>query len=144
MIGAYFDSSVYIRLILNEANPLQEWETIQFGVASTLLRVECLRGVERVWRNGWLTDSEYEAARLKAHEMFRHLQFTAVDETVTAIAEQPYPTFVASLDAIHLATAVAYRRSQPSDERPIIFATHDKQLAKAAAAMQFEVIGAEH
>ncbi len=35
-----------------------------------------------------------------------------------------------------------YRAGQPVDERPIVFATHDVALAKAAAAMNFEVIGA--
>jgi hypothetical protein len=35
-----------------------------------------------------------------------------------------------------------YRSAQPSDERPILFATHDLALARAARAMHFEVIGA--
>jgi hypothetical protein len=45
------------------------------------------------------------------------------------------------LDALHLATAMLYRTTQSRDERPILFATHDVQLAKAAKAMLFDVIG---
>jgi predicted nucleic acid-binding protein len=142
LIGAYFDSSVYVRIILNEENLLREWDTIDLGVSSTLMRVECYRTIERVWRNRDLNDSHYEAARSKADEMLRHVHLAAIDDDVIALAAKPFPRFVNSLDAIHLATAITYRRMQPKDERPILFATHDQQLAKAAAAMHFEVIGA--
>lgn len=37
---------------------------------------------------------------------------------------------------------MTYRSAQPPDERPLLFATHDTQLARAARAMHFEVIGA--
>ncbi len=142
MIGAYFDSSVYVRIILNEENLLREWDTIDLGVSSTLMRVECYRTIERLWRIRDLNDSQYEAARAKADEMLRHVHLAAIDDDVIALAAKPFPRFVNSLDAIHLATAITYRRMQPKDERPILFATHDQQLAKAAAAMHFDVIGA--
>ena len=35
-----------------------------------------------------------------------------------------------------------FRGKQPEDERPILFATHDKQLARGARAMNFDVLGA--
>jgi len=142
LIGAYFDSSVYIRIILNEEHLLREWDSIDLGISSTLLRVECHRTIERVWRNRDLNDSQYEAARTKADDMLRHVHLAAIDDDVIALAAKPFPRFVNSLDAIHLATAITYRRTQPKNERPILFATHDIALAKAAAAMHFEVIGA--
>ncbi len=144
MTSAYFDSSVYVRIILDESEPLREWDSLDLGVSSTLMRVECHRAVERAWRTGELTEAQYEAARAKAEDMLRHVQLAAIDDAVIAIAARPFPTFVTSLDAIHLATAVVYRRTQPPDQRPIVFATHDRRLATAAAAMHFEVIGVSH
>jgi predicted nucleic acid-binding protein len=57
------------------------------------------------------------------------------------MASESLPTSLATLDAIHLATARTYRDSQPSNERPISFATHDHALSKAASAFHFEVLG---
>jgi hypothetical protein len=51
------------------------------------------------------------------------------------------PAIVAALDALHLVSAVLYRSAQPKDGRPIYFATHDGQLAAAARALHFEVLG---
>jgi predicted nucleic acid-binding protein len=53
----------------------------------------------------------------------------------------PMATALGTLDAIHLATALLYREQQSPDERPIAFATHDAQLARAAKSLQFDVIG---
>lgn len=73
--------------------------------------------------------------------MIRYLDVIPVDENVIASAKGPLPVALTSLDAIHLASAMVYRKGQPSDERPIVFATHDVRLANAARAMHFDVIG---
>jgi predicted nucleic acid-binding protein len=143
VIAAYIDSSVVIRILFNEDDPLHEWQTLDLGISSVLLRLECRRSIERLWRQHQLSDAELETTRSKANEMLRYIEYAGIDDAVIALASEPFPTFVNSLDAIHLATAVEYRRRQVPDERPILFATHDGQLAKAAAAMHFEVIGAD-
>ena len=66
---------------------------------------------------------------------------TALDIHILRVAAQPFPTIIAALDAIHLATAMAYRAAHFVEERPLLFATHDHQLARAARAMNFEVVG---
>jgi len=45
---AYLDSSVVLRLVLGEAGRLKEWRKVTRGVSSLLLRVECLRTIERL------------------------------------------------------------------------------------------------
>ncbi|HEX8152322.1 MAG TPA: hypothetical protein VF698_04310 [Thermoanaerobaculia bacterium] len=47
-----------------------------------------------------------------------------------------------TLDAIHLATALLYEKTQSADEPPIWFATHDRKLADAAKAANLRVLGA--
>ena len=53
-------------------------------------------------------------------------------------AGEPYPVELKTLDTVHLATALMWRdRRAPG----LVFATHDRQLGRAAAALGFEVIG---
>ena len=52
-------------------------------------------------------------------------------------AGDPFPTSIGTLDAIHLASALAIRDEVPD----LVFATHDAELALAASAMGFDVRG---
>lgn len=139
---AYVDSSVVLRIILKQEKPLAEWEELREGLCSPLLAVECLRTLDRFWREDRLSDSGLVAKRADLNAVLERLSLAPLDDRVLDVASQPLPTIVAALDAIHLATAVLYRASQPGNEPPILFATHDRQLAAAARALHFEVLGA--
>jgi predicted nucleic acid-binding protein len=52
-------------------------------------------------------------------------------------AADPFPTALATLDAIHLATALALRDDHPA----LKLATHDTTLAVAARAVGLPVVG---
>ncbi len=54
------------------------------------------------------------------------------------MASEPASTPLKTLHALHLATARIVRDTSAID---LIFATHDRQLASAAAAMGFDVVG---
>ena len=140
MITAYLDSSVIVRVVLSETAALEEWNTLEAGVSSVLARAECHRSLERRWRNRELTDEQFESKRAALNATLGQLDLRPVDSEILGLASNPFPTWVATLDAIHLATALAYRRAQ-QDDGPILFATHDRQLAKAATALHFDVIG---
>jgi predicted nucleic acid-binding protein len=142
VIAAYIDASVVLRIILEQDGPLREWNRLEVGVSSRLLEVECYRTIERLWRQRELDDAELELKRTKLAQLLRYIELLEIDRPVIALATRPFPTHVASLDAIHLATAILYRKAQRDDERPIHFAKHDVALARAATAMHFDVIGA--
>ena len=142
---AYIDSSVLLRIVLGEPNPLAEWDQIDAAACrATLLAVEVHRTLDR------LLASERADRRRACRETRRDiadscsaLECVALDDQVLASRVAAVRrTSLATLDAIHLATAILYRAIQPPDERPLLFATHDSQLARAARAMNFEVIGA--
>jgi predicted nucleic acid-binding protein len=139
---AYLDSSVVLRVILKQANPLAEWDDLHRGICNPLLAVECHRTLDRFWREDRITDTDLEGKRVEIAAILKQASVMPLNDRVLDAASQPMPTIVAALDAIHLASALLYRASQPENERPILFATHDKQLATAARAMHFEVIGA--
>jgi hypothetical protein len=52
----YVDSSVLLRVILGQGDRLREWRTIETGVASTLVEVECLRTPDRPRLRAGLSD----------------------------------------------------------------------------------------
>ncbi|HEX6101322.1 MAG TPA: PIN domain-containing protein [Thermoanaerobaculia bacterium] len=139
---AYLDSSVVLRIILNQENRLAEWDDLHEGICSPLLAVECHRTLDRFWREDRITDADLEAKRVEMSAIMKHASVVPLNERVLDAASQPMPTIIAALDAIHLASAILYRAAQPENERPLLFATHDNQLATAARAMHFEVIGA--
>ena len=71
-------------------------------------------------------------------DLVENLDFLTVTSEVIAFAAQPYPFVVRTLDAIHLGTALDWRRRYGQD---LAFATHDGQLANAARGVGFQVLG---
>lgn len=139
---AYLDSSVVLRIILEQPLPLSEWPDLEGGVSSALLAVECHRSLDRLWHQGYVVEEKLAGKSAAIDVLLKRLALIQLDENVLAVAARPMPTALGTLDALHLASAILYRNSQPSDERPIFFATHDVALARAARAMHFDVIGA--
>lgn len=137
----YLDSSVLLRVVFREPNPLAEWNRIITGVTSILTRLEAARTMDR---NVVLRAASDDALREKQRtitDILRRLDYVPLEDPVLEQAARPLPVVLGTLDSIHLASAVLYREGQSRDERPIVFATHDRELAAAARAMHFEVIG---
>ncbi len=137
----YIDSSVLLRIVLQQAEPLEQWNEIKLGVSSAVLRVECQRALDRIRHERSHSDAAVSMKRAAIDTAIARMKLLEIDARVLDLAAQPYPTRIATLDALHLATAILYRSNQPPDEPPILFATHDRALAKAATAMQFQVVG---
>ena len=134
---AYVDSSVVIRVVLGEANPLEAWGRLERSVASELVRVECLRTLDRARLAGRLDDVTVASRRSGLLELLDGLELVGLEPAILDRAADPFPTSISTLDAMHLATALAIRDDIPS----MAFATHDQSLGIAAAAMGFEVHG---
>lgn len=134
---AYVDSSVLLRLVLGEPQPLREWSRLETTVSSTLLRVECLRTLDRARIRFRAPDEEIAIKRADVLRRLESFHLIPVDEGVLERAAQPLPTLLGTLDAIHLACATL---AQPRFGE-LAFATHDDQLGVAARACGFDVIG---
>lgn len=137
---AYLDSSVLLRIVLGQPNPLEEWDDITSGVASNLVRVECLRTLDRLRLRAGLSDQELAERRRTVFRFADAMEMVEVAEPILDRAAQPFPTSLGTLDAIHLATAMAWRDARRSS---IAFATHDRALGTAAAASGLEVLGTD-
>lgn len=138
-MNAYVDSSVVVRILFGEPNPLRAWLEIDRAVSSELLAVECLRTLDRVRLRDRLDDRTFGERRRSMFEAIDAIEVVPLDGAILERAGDRLPTSVATLDAIHLASALAIRDEVPD----LVFATHDVELGLAASAMGFDVQGVD-
>jgi uncharacterized protein len=136
-LKAYVDASVIIRVIFGERDPLAAWARIDMPVSSELVRVECLRTIDRASFDSGLEGEDLAGRRASAFDVLQGVNIVPLGAEVLDRAAQPFSTSLDTLDAIHLATALLVR--EQFDE--LVFATHDRALGIAARAMGFQVEG---
>jgi len=135
---AYLDASVVLRLILGEPHRLAEWKQVRSAVASALTEVECLRTLDRLGRAGVLSDKEVATRREEVYRLLEGVEVVDIARSVLRRASEPFPVPLGTLDAIHLATAIAWR---DASDATLVMATHDRALAAAARSVGLQVIG---
>jgi predicted nucleic acid-binding protein len=135
---AYIESSVVLRLVLGQPGSLREWRTLDGGVASALVEVECLRTLDRLRLAEGLREAELVRRRETVYRILETLEVVEPTRPILTRAAQPLPVALGTLDAIHLATALAWRETTETD---LAFATHDARLGTAARALGLHAIG---
>jgi len=137
-VTVYVDSSVLMRIVTGARDTLREWGRITRALSSELIRVECLRTIDRTRLRLHLPDDDVAERRAALLERLEAFELIALDRTVLERAAEPFPTALCTLDGVHLASAVL-AREQIAD---LAVATHDRELAIAARAMNLPVLGA--
>ena len=133
----YLDTSVMLRVLFGEPNPISEWGHWEKAYSSTLIRIESLRTVDRLRLSGYLTDQEVAGLVKEIEIVYETLFVIGMTDSILRRAGDSFPTVVGTLDALHLATALSVRELEKVD----LFLTHDQQLGIAAQSVGFEVIG---
>ena len=137
-MNVYVDSSVLLRIVLGEPHRLRVWGRITSAVSSELVRLECLRTIDRARLRLGLADEEVADRRWALLEAIEGFSLVPIIPRVLERAAEPFPTMIGSLDAIHLASALLAR--EEFDD--LSFASHDEELAVAARAVGFRTYGA--
>lgn len=135
---AYIDTSVLLRIILTEKNRYTELSSHETLYSSVLLRTEAYRTLYRIRLENGLNDEEASVVFSKLLKFLAMISLVPITPNILREAEQFFPTSVATLDAIHLTSALAVQRRFPEVNR---FLTHDSQLGRAAQAMGLKVAG---
>ncbi|MHB8483927.1 MAG: type II toxin-antitoxin system VapC family toxin [Nitrospiria bacterium] len=135
---AYIDSSIILRIIFNEPDPLKDFSKISYGISSELLRVECLRTADRFRIKNDLSEDEYLERVEKIHDFISAIELIHITPEILDRATQPYPVSLGTLDAIHLSTCLLYKEKTQKD---LILCTHDQGLKKASRSMGFKYLG---
>jgi predicted nucleic acid-binding protein len=133
----YVDTSVILRILFREPNPVELWGKWERAFSSNLWRVEALRNVDRLRLSSDLSDEEVADLVKEIRVVHETLAIYPLTERILQRASETFPTVVGTLDAIHLATALAIREVEPID----LLLTHDGQLGTAARSVGFTVAG---
>lgn len=138
-LNVYVDSSVLLRVVLAEPGRVRIWSKIENPVSSELIRLECLRTIDRARIRLGLPDEDVSRHRAEVLETIEAFDLIELDSSVLQRASEPFPTTLGSLDAIHLASALM---AKPEFD-DLALATHDAVLATAGRSMGFQVHGGE-
>lgn len=133
----YLDTSVVLRVLFREPNPIELWGKWDRAYSSALWRIEALRTIDRLRLMHEITDVEVAALVREVQTVQDTLAIHPLDERIMQRASETFPTIIGTLDAIHLATAISVRESNGID----LLLTHDSQLATAARSIGFEIRG---
>lgn len=133
----YVDSSVLLRVVLGEPGRLRAWPTISTAVSSELIRLECLRTIDRARLRLGLDDDQVADHRAAILEALEGFTLVPLGPPILERAADPFPTVVGSLDAVHLTSALLVR----DEFEDLTVATHDREFATAARAEGFRVYG---
>ena len=135
----YLDTSVVLRVLLREPNPIDIWGKWDKAFSSALWRVEALRTVDRLRLLHEISDTEVADLVCDVQTTHETLAIYPLDDRIMQRASETFPTVVGTLDAIHLASAIFIRESQSID----LLLTHDSQLGTAARSLGFRVRGTD-
>jgi len=137
-VTLYVDTSVLLRVVLGERGRLAEWGRSERWISSELIRLESLRTIDRARIVAGLADRDVARRRTAVLEQISAFDLVRIGPAILERAAEPFPTSLGSLDSIHLASALLVRSRYPG----MAFATHDAELATAAMAVGFRVLGA--
>jgi predicted nucleic acid-binding protein len=136
LITAYFDSSVILSIILHEPRHDEAyalWILSERKVSSLLLRIETVISLRRTYiRNISKLDEPWLAAKLAILKKYlSEIEYMLIDETFeTAISSNKELAGCRTLDAIHIATALEYRKLENENIRLYTFDTEMYKLAE--------------
>jgi predicted nucleic acid-binding protein len=135
-VNVYVDSSVLMRWLLKQPDAIQDWGGWEIAVTSALTRVHVRRTLDRMRVQRALLDEEISRLALLLRAALAPITEVRLSPVVLERAASPLPTALGALDAIHLATALAWVEDRGE---PLTFLTHDRQLAIGAQACGLDV-----
>lgn len=135
----YLDTSVVLRILIGEANPVSVWKKWDKAYSSALWRIEALRTIDRMRLTQEITDTEVAALVREVQIIHETLAICPIDDKILQRAGETFPTVIGTLVAIHLSSALSIREIDNLDA----VLTHDLQLGTAASSLGFNVIGTE-
>lgn len=129
---AYLDSSALLRIVLGDERRLRGLHGYETVVSSELVEVESLRVIDRARLLQKLDETELVDRREYLYRLLEGCQLLELSRAILRRASDPFPVALGTLDAIHLATALAWRDEHGPG---LVMVTHDLALGKACKAL---------
>lgn len=137
----YLDTSVVIRRLVGQEEPIDGWGVWVQAYTSVLCRTEFYRTLDRLRLEGAIDDGDRATVAGDFERFWATCHRVLLSPSVLRRAEEAFPTTVGTLDAIHLASAIVVDREAAAEIAE--FLTHDAQLARAARAAGYTVRGCD-
>jgi len=135
---AYLDSSVLIRIIFREPDRIEKIDKFNSFISSRIIGVECFRTLHRLYQERKITEAELVKKSGELRNAISEITLIDVSTSVLNRSMESFPIHLKSLDAIHLSSSILWRETRGED---ITFLTHDDKLGKAAAILNFKIMG---
>lgn len=139
-MATYFDSSVLISILIKDSfhqKALSLWETHEQRVASYLLVGECLNVLRRLAKRKAFDPKTIDQKITRLDQMMAGISFIAIDHVVLeTLRNEPLTSECKSLDALHLASALVFKKHAPAG---FAFCTFDTNLSLIANKLGFVV-----
>lgn len=136
----YAESSAVLSWLLGEsagADVADALHSAEAVVASDITRVECERVLIRAWSTGLLSEADAADQAATLATAAHHWALLRMDDAVVERCARPFPIEpVRTLDAIHLATALAARAVFPG----LAVLTLDQRIRENASRLGFETL----
>jgi len=133
----YAESSAILAWLLGENGSAESRDTLagaELIFTSDLTLIECDRVIIRATTLGLLTEAVAADRRAMLRQLAEHWIVFHIDEEIVERARHPFPKEpVRSLDAIHLATAIAARAAVPG----VALLSLDERIRSAARELGF-------
>lgn len=117
---AYLDSSLVLRYILKGEVAIQHALMCETVVSSELDDRTCVAAIGRF------------------DKMLAGISLVSLSSAVKKRAMEAFPVVINTLDALHLATALAFAEKRP-DEKVLVF-SHDEGMNRCAAVLGFGIM----
>ena len=134
----YVESSAILRFVLGQPGAMRDCRRFDAGATSALAEVECLRTLDRLKIAEGVTELQIAERRAAVYDVLGRLAIIDLTRPVLERASQPLPVALGTLDALHLASALAWREYAGA---PVVLATHDARLGAAARALGLDTMG---
>jgi predicted nucleic acid-binding protein len=131
-MNVFLDTSVILRVFLNQKDSFSLWGKWDKAFVSELARIEFFRTIDRFRMEGHLSDEERSQLTRNFQKLWLSCFKVPLQSAILERASGSFPTVIKTLDAIHLASALAVMGTYDED---ILFVTHDRQLSVAASAL---------
>lgn len=130
---AYLDSSVVLRHILVGDVTIRHALDCPSVVSSELVEIECRRVLLRCRLQNDLTDETLVEAVRRLDAVLDGIDLVELSPAIKRRAMESFPVSVKTLDALHLATALAARAT--TDDGKIVLFSLDRAMNLGASAL---------
>ena len=138
----YFDTSVILSLLLHDKNSeraLSFWNNSPMRASSKLLLFECATVINRecarlpeLLQKKWKKDAAAWLSRASSSMALYEVN----DDVLSVVSEETRFNRARTLDAIHLATALVFKKAIPTT-----IVTFDTRMREVAEILGFSVLG---